>query len=52
MVSRPVPGVLAPAAGHFFCKKQFAKEMFSGILKTLWYSTNRARLWTQPHKAF
>src|ERR1039458_9967943 len=35
-----------------FCKKQFAMKMFSGILKALWYSTNRARLWIQPHKAF
>ena len=35
-----------------FCKKQFAMKMFSGILVALWYSTNRARLWIQPHKAF
>jgi hypothetical protein len=38
--------------GPLFCKKQFAMKMFSGILEALWYSTNRARLWIQPHKAF
>jgi hypothetical protein len=42
----------ARSIAGLFCKKQFAKEMFSGILKALWYSNNRARLWTQPHKAF
>jgi hypothetical protein len=38
--------------GAYFCKKQFANKMFSAILETLWYSNNRARLWTQPNKAF
>ena len=34
------------------CKKQFAKEMFSDILKTLWYTINREKQWTQQNKAF